>query len=100
VTAGPTNHIALREMGSYLLTVGNNDVARRFYIRAIQADTSDREVKGWLGCALARLGNQPEAMKWGGYAGAGPWTTCIQTGPLPNAGAPAGAQPVPNAVPR
>ena len=87
VTAGPQDHVALREMASYLLTVGNYDVARRFYIRAIQADTSDRDAKGWLGCSLAKIGNMPEASKWGGYAGAGPWTPCIQAGPIPPAGA-------------
>ena len=95
VTAGPTNHVALREMGSYLLTVANYDAARRFYIRAIQADTSDRDAKGWLGCTFARIGNQPEAMKWGNYAGAGQWTGCIATGPIPPPGAPGQAQPTP-----
>ncbi len=94
VTAGPNDHVALREMGSYLLTVGNYDVARRFYIRAIQADTSDRDAKGWLGCTLARLGNQPEAMKWGGYAGAGQWTACIQAGAAPLPGTTGQPQPL------
>ena len=95
VTAGPTDHVALREMGSYSLTVGNYDAARRFYIRAIQADTSDRDAKGWLGCTFARLGNQPQAATWGGHAGAGAWTPCIQAGPIAPTGAPGQAQPLP-----
>ena len=93
VNANPADHVALREMASYSLTVGNYDAARRFYIRAIQADTSDRDAKGWLGCTLARLGNPPEAAKWGGYAGAGPWTPCIQAGVVPPQGVAPGQVP-------
>ena len=98
VTAGPTDHVALREMASYSLTVGNLDAARRFYIRAIEADATDRDAMGWLGCTFARLGNQPQATTWGGRAGAGPWTPCIQAGPVPP-GAPLGQQQ-PQPIPR
>lgn len=79
VQAGPHSGVALREMGSYLLTVGNYDLARRFYVRAIQADTTDRTAMGWLGCTLFKLGRPDEGQKWTNRAGAGAWDGCAQT---------------------
>jgi tetratricopeptide (TPR) repeat protein len=71
VQAGPNRLEALREMGSYLLTVGNFDLARRFFIRAVAADTTDRASQGWLGCSLVRLGRTAEGMSWITRAGQG-----------------------------
>jgi Flp pilus assembly protein TadD len=72
----PDNAIALREMGSYLLAGGNPELARRFYIRAVQADTADRAAMGWLGCSLMRLNRVDEAQRWMARAGAGDWNAC------------------------
>ncbi len=76
VNLDPNNGTALREMGSLMLAQRKNDLARRFYVRAIVADTSDRDAKGLLSCALARLGS-PEADKWLQRAGPGVWTQCV-----------------------
>ncbi len=98
VQADPHSAVALREMGSYLLTVGNYDLARRFYVRAIQADTTDRTAMGWLGCALSKMGRADEGQKWINRAGAGAWSSCAQTAPL---GAPASTPgTTPGEIPR
>lgn len=81
VRLDPENGVALREMGSYLLATGNNELARKFYVRAVQANASDKSAQGFLGCALYRLGRQGEAQTWLTRAGQGPWSSC----PLPAA---------------
>lgn len=96
----PNNGIALREMGSYLLATGNNELARKFYVRAIQANADDKSAQGFLGCALHRLGRQGEAQTWFGRAGQGPWSACaVPTTATPGAVAgpfaPAGQLPAP-----
>ena len=52
----PNNPVAHREMGALLFTMGNYDLARSFYIRALRGDATDRTSMGYLGCSLARLG--------------------------------------------
>ena len=52
--AEPENEIALREMGANLLAQGNYELARRFYVRAAQADPTDKIALG-PGCTLMRL---------------------------------------------
>ena len=73
----PNNPVAHREMGALLFTMGNYDLARSFYIRALRGDASDRNSMGYLGCSLARLGRMQEAATWIQRAGQGPWSNCL-----------------------
>jgi len=93
----PTSSIALREMGSYLLAVGNNELARKFYVRAIQANPEDRSAQGFLGCSLMRLGRVSEAQTWLQRAGQGPWGACIAAPPAAPGMVP--GQPLPQQLP-
>ena len=78
----PDNAVALREMGSLLFSVGNFDLARSFYVRALSEDATDRTAMGYLGCSLARLGRFQEAGTWIQRAGQGPWTACMSAQPM------------------
>ena len=82
VSLGPTNAAALRELASVSFAQQNYDGARRFYIRALQADETDKLSQGYLGCSLIRLGRVTEGMNWVQRAGSGPWTGCA---PAPGA---------------
>jgi tetratricopeptide (TPR) repeat protein len=82
VSLGPTNAIALRELASVSFAQQNYDGARRFYLRAVQADTSDRLALGYLGCSLVRLGRVAEGVRFIQRAGSGSWTSCA---PAPGA---------------
>jgi cytochrome c-type biogenesis protein CcmH/NrfG len=104
VQLGPNNATALRELASASFAQQNYDAARRFYIRALQVDGTDRLAQGYLGCSLVRLGRLDEGVRWIQRAGSGPWTACapapgtVPTGTMPPGmtpyGAPAGgAQP-------
>ena len=99
VRLGPNNSIALRELASVSFVQQNYDAARRFYLRAVQADTADRLAQGFLGCSLVRLGRIDEGMRWINRAGAGAWSSCA---PPPGSVTPpgaAGGQPGMQAVP-
>lgn len=101
IQADPTNPLALREMGAYLLTSGNYELARRFYYRAVQADTTDKTAQGYLGCVLIRLGRMDEGQRWLTRAGPGNWSSCATMPPgaaMP--GTPAGQQPLPQPRPQ
>jgi tetratricopeptide (TPR) repeat protein len=76
VKLGPNSAVALRELGLYLLNVGNYDLARRFLVRAIQADNTDKMSMGYLGCTMVRLGRPSEAQVWLNRAGPGDWSRC------------------------
>jgi tetratricopeptide (TPR) repeat protein len=78
----PNNALALREMGSYLFAAGNFDLARKFYIRALQANPSDRTAQGFLGCSMLRLGRAAEAQTWLSRAGQGSWSACAMQPPV------------------
>jgi tetratricopeptide (TPR) repeat protein len=91
VQLGPTNAAALRELASVAFAQQNYDTARRFYIRALQANANDTLAEGYLGCSLVRLGRFDEGARWIQRAGTGPWTGCL---PPPGA-VPLGAQPAP-----
>lgn len=78
----PTNALALREMGSYLYTVGNYDLARKFYIRALQANPNDKESMGFLGCSMMKLGRPADAQRFLQRAGQGVWSACLQQAPM------------------
>jgi tetratricopeptide (TPR) repeat protein len=90
VRLGPTNGVALRELASVSFVQQNYDAARRFYIRAVQADSTDRLAQGFLGCSLVRLGRMDEGMRWINRAGPGAWSSCA---PPPGSVAQPGMQP-------
>lgn len=83
----PNNGAAMREMGSYLLSIGDALLATRFYVRAIEANSNDRTAMGYLACALVRLGRFDEAQRFLSRAGQGPWSSCailpVPTQPIP-----------------
>jgi hypothetical protein len=74
----PKNPVALREMGLVLFANRQYDLARRFFVRAVQANPQDRASQGYLGCAMLRLNRVPEGTKWISGAGTGAWTACLQ----------------------
>jgi len=74
----PKNEIALREMGLVLFSTKQYDLARRFFVRAVQANPQDRAAQGYLGCAMMRLNRVQEGTKWINGAGTGPWTACLK----------------------
>jgi tetratricopeptide (TPR) repeat protein len=74
----PKNNVALREMGLILFASRQYDLARRFFVRAIQANPQDRASQGYLGCALMRLNRVPEGTKWINGAGTGQWQACLR----------------------
>ncbi len=78
----PKNAIALREMGLMLFSAGNYEVARRFFIRALEANPADNASQGYLGCALARLNRLDEAQRFLSRAGPGSWSSCLPNRPL------------------
>jgi len=78
----PNNAVALREMGLILFSAGNYEVARRFFVRAINANPADNASQGYLGCALARLNRVDEAQKFLSRAGPGAWSSCLPNRPL------------------
>jgi tetratricopeptide (TPR) repeat protein len=91
----PQNELAQREMGAHLLAqataqlnsgnlpgaLQSLNLARSFYVRAVQLDQSDKVAQGYLGCVLMRLGRVQEANNFMQRAGPGAWTSCT---PLPS----------------
>jgi tetratricopeptide (TPR) repeat protein len=102
VRAEPQNFLALREMASYLLAAQNYDLARRFFVRALQVNPNDRTAQGFLGCALVRLGRTQEGMQWMSRAGQGSWSGCAAAGPMPGMMPPGSMPPgsMPPTIPR
>jgi len=90
----PQNELAQREMGSHLLAQANAQInsgnlpgalqslnlARSFFVRAVQLNPADKPAQGYLGCVLMRLGRVQEANNFMQRAGPGGWTSCA---PLP-----------------
>jgi tetratricopeptide (TPR) repeat protein len=74
----PKNSIALREMGLILFASRQYDLARRFFVRAVQANPEDRASQGYLGCTMMRLNRVQEGTNWINKAGTGSWTACLQ----------------------
>lgn len=92
VQADRTSSMAMRELASYFLTVGDYNQARVWYTHALQQSPDDRASQGWLGCTLVKLGNPQLAMNFFNRAGQGPWSTCMPTATgLPPQGYPQGA---------
>lgn len=93
----PRNALAQREMGSHLLTQGHAqlkmgdlqaamqsfDLARRFYVRAVEYNPADSSALGYLGCTLMRLGQVPVANNFLSRAGPGPWSGCTPVAQMP-----------------
>ena len=101
----PKNGAAQREMGAHLLAqsvaqanggnfpaaVQSLNLARSFYVRAVEINPNDRVAQGWLGCVLMRLGQAPVAQSFLSRAGPGDWSRCTPLPTLPpqSQGAPA-----------
>lgn len=81
VRIAPNSAQANRELASVMLADGQPEIARRFYVRALQLDPTDRVAQGFLGCALFRLNRFDEARRWTDRAGPGDWSRCIA--PIP-----------------
>jgi tetratricopeptide (TPR) repeat protein len=80
---------ARREYGSLFLAQGNYDMARTFYVRALEVSPSDKPSQGWLGCALIRLNRVQEGQQWLSRAGPGAWSSCANmTAPAPGVSPP------------
>lgn len=75
----PKNEVALREMGLVLFSTKQYDLARRFFVRAVQTNPQDRAAQGYLGCAMMRLNRVQEGTKWISGAGTGPWAACLRS---------------------
>jgi tetratricopeptide (TPR) repeat protein len=73
----PRSLEARREYGSLFLAQGNYDMARTFYVRALEINPSDKPSQGWLGCALIRLNRIQEGQQWISRAGSGAWSSCM-----------------------
>ena len=84
VQRDPQSGLAQRELAGSLLADGQAELARRFYVRAVELDPADRSAQGFLGCALHRLERYDEARRWFDRAGPGDWMQCIT--PVPAAG--------------
>ena len=95
--AEPDNASALREMGANLLAQGNYELSRRFYVRAVQADPTDKTSQGYLGCVLMKLNRPNDAQPFLTRAGQGPWSNCT---PAPAAQTPPGATGPNPSIPR
>jgi cytochrome c-type biogenesis protein CcmH/NrfG len=74
----PKNAIAMREMGLVLFASRQYDLARRFFVRAVQANPQDRASQGYLGCTMMRLNRVAEGTKFITNAGTGAWQACLQ----------------------
>ena len=72
----PGNYLAHREMGSYLFTRGNFELAARFYQNAIERNPEDRMAMGYFACAQARMGRMDAAIRFFDRAGPGDWSSC------------------------
>jgi tetratricopeptide (TPR) repeat protein len=69
-----------REYGSLFLAQGNYDLARQFYVRALEVNPNDKPSQGWLGCTLIRLNRVQEGQQWLARAGSGAWSSCATLG--------------------
>lgn len=75
----PDSHvdpIAMRQVGLKAYKAGDYELARRFFIRAIAADPTDREAHEALGCALLHLGRPGRAQQQFKLAGSEHFAVC------------------------
>ena len=80
VRVAPGSAVANRELAALMLAEGQPEIARRFYVRALEIDPTDRSAQGFLGCALAKLNRNDEARRWFERAGPGDWQRCARFG--------------------
>ncbi len=95
VQLDPNSGLANRELASFLYSRAQYDLARRFYVRALENDPDDRLARGFLGCSLVRLGRPQEGMTFIQRAGPGDWETCARFVPLQPQGTQSGGVPPP-----
>jgi len=74
----PESAVAQREMGTLLLSQGQYELARSFFIRAVRLNPVDSAAQGLLGCSLIRLGRRDEGMRFISRAGPGSWSACAR----------------------
>jgi tetratricopeptide (TPR) repeat protein len=86
--AEPASLEGRREYGSLFLAQGNYDLARQFYVRALEVNPNDKPSQGWLGCTLIRLNRIQEGQQWLSRAGSGAWSSCATLGAPATPGAP------------
>jgi tetratricopeptide (TPR) repeat protein len=79
----PQSLEARREYGSLFLAQGNYELARTFYVRALEVNAADKSSQGWLGCTLIRLNRVQEGMTWLNRAGPGAWSSCANAAVAP-----------------
>ena len=65
-------------MGLILFSTGDYELARRFFVRAVQQEPDNKSSQGYLGCSLARLNRLEEAQRFLSRAGPGVWSSCMQ----------------------
>ncbi len=88
--------LGYREMGAVMLTTGRADLAKNFYVRAVERDAQDKVAMGYLACALVRLGQYDNAQRFRQRAGSGEWDRCAQLpAVMPPGGYPPGSVPPP-----
>lgn len=75
----PSDELAQREMGVFLISQGNYDLARNFLVRAVTLNGRDSAAQGYLGCALYKLNRVEEAQRFLSRAGTGSWSSCMTT---------------------
>lgn len=81
--ADPKSVTAMREMAAAVLASRDYELARRFYIRVVDAAPDDLASQGYLGCTLLKLGRIDEAQRWLSRAGQGPWSACASNAKAP-----------------
>lgn len=85
VQADQANVTALREMAAVLLAARDYELARRFYVRVVDAAPDDLAAQGFLGCTLLKLGRVDEGTRWLERAGPGTWSACGVPASVPGA---------------
>jgi hypothetical protein len=63
-------------MAAHAFAIGDLELARKFYVRAIEHDPRDTVAMGYLACVLARAGRWEEAQSFHRRAGPGEWSAC------------------------
>jgi tetratricopeptide (TPR) repeat protein len=85
--------LGYREMGAVMLTTGRPDLAKNFYVRAVERDAQDTVAMGYLACTLVRLGQSAQAQRFRQRAGSGEWDRCAQPPAMPAGAYPPGTVP-------
>jgi tetratricopeptide (TPR) repeat protein len=93
IRADTSYALGYREMGAVLLTSGRADLAKNFYVRAVERDAQDKVAMGYLACALVRLGQYDQAQRFRQRAGSGEWDRCAQPPAMPAGAYPPGTVP-------